>query len=324
MTKTTCALVASAAVLLGSCQRAGLPVSPSSISSLRIEDLVTALTVNNSQGASKPGSAPASSGGPVITVTGNQTVINGGTLPVTISGAGPFNVVYMYVGARSVGLANGSPGGVDGYYEVHLPISQTSATLLLAFSQTLPLPQFQLFFAVSNSSGPVGPFTALDTTAITVGTGDIQVSLSWDVDSDVDLHVVDPSGEEIYYGHRQSASNGSLDLDSNAACDLDHKRNENVTWPTGRAPRGTYTVRVDYWNSCRVAQTNYTVRIINGSDAQIVTGSFSGAGDEGGRGSGRLIGTFTRQTGPAAQSAGTLIEATGAGTSLKGKAPRGR
>jgi len=319
MTKTTFALVASAAVFLGSCQRSGLPVSPSSLSVLRVEDLVTGLTVNSSQGASKPGLAPASTGGPAITVTGNQTVINGGTLPVTITGGGPFNVVYMYVSAKSVGLANESPGGVDGFYEVHLPVSQTSATVLLSFSQTLALPRFQLLFAVSNSSGPVGPFAALDTTAITVGTGDIQVSLSWDVDSDVDLHVVDPSGEEIYYAHRQSASNGTLDLDSNAACDLDHKRNENVTWPTGRAPRGTYTVRVDYWNNCQVAQTNYTVRIINGSDAQIVTGSFTGAGDEGGRGSGRLIGTFTRQTGPAPQSS-SLIEATDLGTSLKRKA----
>ena len=151
MTKTSFALVASAAFFLGSCQRSGLPVSPSSLSALRVEDLVTALTANNSQGGSKPGLAPASSGGPAINVTGNQTVINGGTLPVTISGGGPFDVVYMYVNARSVGLANGSPGGVDGYYEVHLPSSQTSATVLLSFSQTLPLPQFQLLFAVSNS-----------------------------------------------------------------------------------------------------------------------------------------------------------------------------
>ena len=323
MTKTTFAFVASAALFFGSCQRAGLPVSPSSVSMLRVEDLVTALTANNSPGASRPGPAPASAGGPAITVTGNQTVINGGTLPVTISGGGPFTVVYMYVNARSAGLANGSPGGVHGYYEVHLPSSQTSATVLLSFSQTLPLPQFQLLFAVSGPSGPVGPFASLDTTAITVGTGDIQISLSWDVDSDVDLHVVDPSGEEIYYAHRQSVSNGSLDLDSNAGCDLDHKRNENVTWPTGRAPRGSYTVRVDYWSNCQAAQTNYTVRIINGSDAQIVTGSFTGAGDQGGRGSGRLIGTFTRQTGPAPQSGGTLIEPTDVGSSLKGKAPRG-
>jgi hypothetical protein len=110
---------------------------------------------------------------------------------------------------------------------------------------------------------------------------------------------VEPGGEEIYYGSRQSRNGGSLDLDSNAACALDHKRNENITWPSGRAPRGQYTVRVDYWDSCQVAQTNYSVRILsNDGFGQIVTGSFTGTGDGGGAGSGRFIATFQRQTGP--------------------------
>src|SRR5207237_4273195 len=43
-------------------------------------------------------------------------------------------------------------------------------------------------------------------------TGDVQVSVSWDAPSDVDLHVVDPSGEEIFYGNPASASGGQLDV----------------------------------------------------------------------------------------------------------------
>ena len=46
--------------------------------------------------------------------------------------------------------------------------------------------------------------------------GDVQVSVSWDAPSDVDLHVVEPSGEDIYYGHPASATGGQLDVDSNA------------------------------------------------------------------------------------------------------------
>jgi hypothetical protein len=211
--------------------------------------------------------------------------------------------MYLYVGSKTVGLASESAGGIDGYYELALPATQTNATVLLEFPQTIPLHELELLFAVGDASGAVGPFAALSTTVTAVGTGDVQVTLSWDADSDVDVHVVDPSGEEIFYGHRRSASGGELDLDSNAGCSIDGIRNENITWPAGRAPQGQYTVRVDYWDACGVQQSNYTVRINSGGNPQTFTGSFTGAGDHGGAGSGRLITTFQRSTGPTAQAA---------------------
>ena len=293
-------------LLLSGC-RGESSVSPSTLQPLTIQDVVNSVTTETSQATARPGQAPAPSGGPTISVTGNQTVINGGTLPVGIAASAPFDTIYIVVGAKTVGLTSELPGGIAGYYELRLPGRQTAATAVLAFPQTFPIPQFDLLFAVADSSGPVGPFASLTTTPIQVGTGDVQVTLSWDADSDVDLHVVDPSGEEIYYGHKRAASGGQLDLDSNAACDLDHKRNENITWAVGRAPRGQYTVRVDYWDSCRVTQTNYTVRINNGGTGRIVTGSFTGSGDQGAQGSGRFIATFERTTGP------TALSGTGAG-----------
>ncbi len=110
----------------------------------------------------------------------------------------------------------------------------------------------------------------------------------------MDLHVVDPRGEEIFYGNPSSASRGVLDLDSNAACAIDGVRNENITWATGTAPSGTYTVRLDYWSSCGVPSTDYVVRVTNGSSSQVFQGTFTGSGDQGGLGSGRLITTFRR------------------------------
>ena len=69
-----------------------------------------------------------------------------------------------------------------------------------------------------------------------VGTsGDVQISVSWDAPSDVDLHVVEPSGEELYYGHSTSATGGQLDVDSNPDCAIDGRQIENIRWP-GRAP----------------------------------------------------------------------------------------
>jgi fibronectin type III domain protein len=121
--------------------------------------------------------------------------------------------------------------------------------------------------------------------------GDVQVSVSWDAPSDVDLHVVEPSGAEIYYGNPSSASGGQLDVDSNPACSIDGRQIENIRWGS-RAPGGTYIVRVDYWTSCGVARTNYLVTVRNGPSTQTFTGFFTGAGDTGGQGSGVLITTF--------------------------------
>lgn len=273
------------------------PVSPSPVGSLNVEDIAASASAADTPGMRRAGTAPSSNGGPRITVSGNQTVINGGTLAVAIAGDSPFNTVYVFVGGRTLGLLGEFGGGIEGHYEIRLPSAQTGATVLLSFPQEIPLDQFDLQFAVANPSGAVGPYATLSTNVTRVGTGDIQVTLSWDANSDVDLHVVAPGGDEIYYGRRQSPTGGQLDLDSNAGCNIDSVRNENITWPVGRAPRGQYTVRVDYWSSCNVGQTSYNVLVNNGGSVQIVTGSFTGAGDRGGAGSGRTVATFERITG---------------------------
>ncbi len=46
--------------------------------------------------------------------------------------------------------------------------------------------------------------------------GDVQLTAAWSTRADVDLHVVDPIGEEIYYNHATSDSGGRLDHDANA------------------------------------------------------------------------------------------------------------
>ncbi len=62
-------------------------------------------------------------------------------------------------------------------------------------------------------------------------------------------------------------------------------------------------MRVDYWSNCGVVRTEYTVRINNGGAVQIVSGFFTGAGDQGGAGSGRTVTTFSRASGPTAITA---------------------
>lgn len=280
-----------------------LGLTPSSVTTLALGDLVSGVSLGAAVGSARPGQAPAAGAGPRVAVSGNPTIINGGTLPAEVRAAAPFQTLYVTVGSKTVGLVSEAVGGIDGYYEVRLPSPQTEAQVLLAFAQSIPAAELDILFAVADSTGRVGPFERFAARVASVGTGDVQVTLSWNADSDVDLHVVDPSGEEVYWGNRRSASGGALDLDSNAACAIDGVRNENITWPVGRAPRGRYTVRVDYWDNCGVGRTDFNVRVNSGGSVQIFSGTFSGPGDQGGAGSGRLITVFERTSGPTASTA---------------------
>ena len=74
---------------------------------------------------------------------------------------------------------------------------------------------------------------------------------------------------------------------------------------------------MDYWSSCNVAQTNYTVLVNNGGSVQVVTGSFTGTGDRGGAGSGRTVATFDRTSGPTAVTMTEALSPTSATQFLK-------
>jgi hypothetical protein len=143
-----------------------------------------------------------------------------------------------------------------------------------------------------------GAVSAPTTTALnfqSVGSGPIQVSLSFAAPVDLDLHVIAPDGSEVYYGSPRNRTGGHLDLDSNAGCRIDNVDNENIVWDNAATPEGgRYVVRVAYFSACRVsAAVPYTVRITNCG----VTNSYSGVAtaaqvDSGGAGSGREIATF--------------------------------
>ena len=253
-----------------------------------VTQFITGLTaVDGTRAIQQQGTPPTSSGGPSVTPSANASVINGGSNVARLQAAQVFQTIYTSIGSVA--------GGVNDFYELRLPVSTTSTTLTYTLSRDIPS-DFDAVFQVASPSGAVGPPATVRQTKLAASTGEVQVSVSWDADSDVDLHVVDPRGEEIFYGSPTSASGGQLDLDSNAACSLDRKNNENIRW-TSNAPAGTYTVRLDYWSSCGVARTEYAVTVNNGGSSTLFTGNFTGPGDGGGRGSGRPITTFTRGSG---------------------------
>lgn len=90
--------------------------------------------------------------------------------------------------------------------------------------------------------------------ALIAGSGQVQITLTWDTTDDIDLWVTGPDGERIYYGDKHSSSGGELDFD-----DTNGYGPENVYWPHNSAPNGTYKVEVDHYSGSYT--TNYTVLV---------------------------------------------------------------
>lgn len=104
------------------------------------------------------------------------------------------------------------------------------------------------------TTAPTGP-----TPEPVLGTGDVQVTLRWESNADVDLHVTEPDGTEIWFGSPGPTSTGGrLDVDSNVGC-VQEASVENVFWPTGGAPTGEYTIGVDGYEVAGCGSGAYTV-----------------------------------------------------------------
>ncbi len=105
--------------------------------------------------------------------------------------------------------------------------------------------------------------------------GDPQFSLAWNNTNDLDLHVIDPTGFEIYFQKRQSPSGGELDVDANAGgTDLTNRPVENIYWWAGNAPSGVYKVYVHHFARHGAPDpTDYTLRIVANGYVREFTGS---------------------------------------------------
>lgn len=90
--------------------------------------------------------------------------------------------------------------------------------------------------------------------------GDVQITLTWDSAADLDLHVNDPRGEDIWYGNKVSDSGGVLDYDANAGCgEVQDQPTENIHWPYDEAPDGRYDLSVVTYSNCGTDDLDWTL-----------------------------------------------------------------
>lgn len=78
------------------------------------------------------------------------------------------------------------------------------------------------------------------------GRGGLKITLKWATTDDLDLHVFDPSGQEIYYKQKNQTCQGvigRLDVDANASSPYTVTPVENIYWED-TAPIGKYKVAV--------------------------------------------------------------------------------
>ena len=230
------------------------------------------LVVANAQ--FRPGDFPAPTGGPpTVNFKQTHTGIVIGELRESV------HAVFDGTATGAILGIQGEPGNwivTTQPPDIDTP-GEATITETIGLSADAQQGSFTLVVAGTDSDGRIGEPATLDYMAVAAPppSGDLVVTLLWDSTADLDLHVVDPLGNEAWSGkpstytppppgmtidpaiaEEEILASGWLDQDANANCTFDGSPSEHVIW-TSRVdpqnnmmispviPSGTYTVRVD-------------------------------------------------------------------------------
>lgn len=216
--------------------------------------------------------APTSAGPQVLALNLSRSAVARGDSALHLSGslAPSANAVALWLdGDRGFWLL---PAGLP---DVTIPDALTFA-VTAAIARDAPLGPRALQVAALSAEGVAGAATgaALELLPRPEPAGELVVTLRWDTAADLDLHVVDGTGVEIWARNPNSwqaapgappdpnawQQGGLLDLDSNGNCVIDGRDEENVAWRAA-PPRGHYLVRVDTFSLCAQPVAHWTVEL---------------------------------------------------------------
>lgn len=202
----------------------------------------------------------------IVSLTGPPAVTNGGTavLRVTLSEAvdAPMFAVQLEGDAGYYTVGGVDPDH-DGVYDISIKVPADSEKTSM-----------RVGVALLDATGSAGAYQEIAFELVASGIGDVKVTLSFDRLHDLDLHVVEPRGDQIFYRTPGSTTGGQLDLDSGANCEPTPYNSENVFWPPGGAPSGTYRVSVQNYQQCSPGEIKFTVRIAYDDVVRTYDGSF--------------------------------------------------
>ena len=206
----------------------------------------------------------ADGGGPAVTNTYSRTswVTPGQGGKILNGSLGP--------GATAVLIAVDGDGG---YWilpasapDIQTP-DQPTFEAIFGFGASLAGSEIHLRLVAVDVDGRTGPASVLAFSVLSAAppSGVLVVALGWDTEADLDLHVVDPTGIEIWSGDTVSplpggaagTTAGRLDFDSNAGCIIDGRRLETITWAA--PPAGHYLVRVNDFSLCDASVAHWQV-----------------------------------------------------------------
>ena len=218
-----------------------------------------------------PGSPPDDQGGPAVqSIMILQSQVWPGQQDKPMAGT-------LQQGASAVSLFL---DGDSGHYIVPAGAPDLTAPELptfdarLAFSPWLPLGPYTLRLQATDEAGHYGPPSTQSLLAEDEPPpeGVLVISLRWERAADLDLHVTDPSGQEIWARRKSGPASpapgrpppgsetGYLDIDSNSLCVIDGRQQENVVYRK-LAASGRYQIRVDTFSLCGQSTAYWQVAV---------------------------------------------------------------
>jgi hypothetical protein len=206
------------------------------------------------------GSLPEGSSDLISDLSMGSVVISGGSATIAIRSNSSLSRLYIKFSNESVYYElvltdDDYLGVVNGVY-LYTPviyISQQSASLVNNGT-------VRVYLAVESTNNQRSRAEDRQIVTQVVGSGSLQLALTWNTTSDVDLHVILPDGKHAYYNNKLiKNTNGDtlahLDKDANVNCG--NVSNENMYFRT--LLNGYYLVYVRLYTNCSRSGASFTV-----------------------------------------------------------------